>query len=534
MLMIGGRRVRADRARRGAPRRPRDKRRAAAARRARRARAHGQGPGKRREQLLAELERLWESSRVAGGIDRVADRRRSPSATAASARSRGVSLELPRGSMCALLGHNGAGKTTLLGILSTLVRPSDGTRRATARGGAAIDGEEVRREIGMLAHASLCYGELTARENLELFAGLYDVDGSAAAIDAMLDRVGLEPRARDRAARTYSRGMLQRLALARALLTKPSLLLLDEPFTGLDRGGALALGAQLGELRDERRDRRRRDARPRGDRRPHRSRRDPAPRPARVRGARTRTTTSSSKTSTIGTRTEMSLLRQAARVAWKDLRDRAAQQGDRLHDGVLRRRCSSSIYSFAFPRDVRPRARRGARACCGSRSRSPARSASAARSIASARTTRCARCCSRRSRGSRCSSARRSRSPCWCSPSPRSCTPLLALFLDAPLFAYPLPLVAASLVLGAIGFAIVGSVFAATLLKVALARRAAAGDPLSDPRSRCSSRVRTTTEALLAESPNLDAAWYWIGFLGIYDAAFLVLSLWIFESLVIE
>jgi len=107
----------------------------------------------------------------------------------------------------------------------------------------------VRREIGMLAHASMCYAELSAIENLELVAGLYDVTADAKVIGGLLDQVGLEPRARVRAARTYSRGMLQRLALARALLTKPSLLLLDEPFTGLDRGGALALGEQLGALK---------------------------------------------------------------------------------------------------------------------------------------------------------------------------------------------------------------------------------------------------------------------------------------------
>ncbi|HSS03443.1 MAG TPA: ABC transporter ATP-binding protein [Kofleriaceae bacterium] len=160
-----------------------------------------------------------------------------------------VTLDLAAGSMCALLGHNGAGKTTLLGIVSTLVRPTGGTVEYRAQG-QAVTGGEVRRQIGLLAHSSLCYGELTARENLELAAGLYDADGSARTIDAVLDRVGLEPRARDRAARTYSRGMLQRLALARALLTRPSLLLLDEPFTGLDRDGALALGAELGVLRD--------------------------------------------------------------------------------------------------------------------------------------------------------------------------------------------------------------------------------------------------------------------------------------------
>jgi len=161
----------------------------------------------------------------------------------------GVTLDLAAGSMCALLGHNGAGKTTLLGIVSTLVRPSGGTV-AYRSGGSAVTGAAVRREIGMLAHASLCYADLTARENLALIAGLYDVDASPTTLDGVLDRVGLDRKARDRAARTYSRGMLQRLALARALLTRPSLLLLDEPFTGLDRGGALALGEQLGALRD--------------------------------------------------------------------------------------------------------------------------------------------------------------------------------------------------------------------------------------------------------------------------------------------
>ena len=156
-----------------------------------------------------------------------------------------VSLEFRSGSMCALLGHNGAGKTTLLGIVSTLVRPTAGAVTYW-QDDRAITGADVRREIGLLAHASLIYAELSAIENLELVAGLY---GISADISAILDQVGLDKRARERAARTYSRGMVQRLALARALLTKPSLLLLDEPFTGLDRDGALALGAQLGELK---------------------------------------------------------------------------------------------------------------------------------------------------------------------------------------------------------------------------------------------------------------------------------------------
>ena len=161
----------------------------------------------------------------------------------------GVTLELRKGTMCALLGHNGAGKTTLLGVLSTLVRPNSGEIRYKSAD-KDIQGDELRREIGMLAHSSLCYSELSAIENLELVAGLYGVDGREATLQALLDRVGLDKRARTRAARTYSRGMLQRLSLARALLTKPSLLLLDEPFTGLDRDGALNLGKQLGELKE--------------------------------------------------------------------------------------------------------------------------------------------------------------------------------------------------------------------------------------------------------------------------------------------
>src|SRR5262245_47551328 len=99
--------------------------------------------------------------------------------------------------MCALLGHNGAGKTTLLGVVSTLVRPTKGAVTYRSNG-SSVEGDAVRREIGLLAHQSLCYAELTAIENLELFAGLYDVDPTP--IPSLLDRVGLEPRARTRAA----------------------------------------------------------------------------------------------------------------------------------------------------------------------------------------------------------------------------------------------------------------------------------------------------------------------------------------------
>jgi heme exporter protein A len=157
----------------------------------------------------------------------------------------GVDLELRAGSVCALLGPNGAGKTTLLGILSTLVRATGGeVRYHDGKTVRKVD-DALRRDIGMLAHASLCYGELDAVENLRFFGALYDLPDLDARVHALLDEVGLDDKARRRVARTYSRGMVQRLALARALLARPSLLLLDEPFTGLDRTGALALGERL-------------------------------------------------------------------------------------------------------------------------------------------------------------------------------------------------------------------------------------------------------------------------------------------------
>ena len=162
-----------------------------------------------------------------------------------------VELTLAAGEVCALLGPNGAGKSTLIGILSTLVRPSAGEVRYVGGDGAREPDDRLRAEIGLLAHASLCYGELSAIENLVFFAGLYGITDAAARATTLLDEVGLEPRARAVPARTYSRGMLQRLALARALLARPSLLLLDEPFTGLDRDGAQALGQRLGRAKAE-------------------------------------------------------------------------------------------------------------------------------------------------------------------------------------------------------------------------------------------------------------------------------------------
>lgn len=164
-----------------------------------------------------------------------------------------VALQLRAGSLCALLGPNGAGKSTLLGILSTLVSPSSGTVRFTAGATVVPHGAMLRGQIGVLAHESFIYGDLTAVENLGFYAALYGVGSAESRAVALLDEVGLDERARHRAARTYSRGMLQRLALARALLPEPRVLLLDEPFTGLDRTGAAALARTLAKAkRDER------------------------------------------------------------------------------------------------------------------------------------------------------------------------------------------------------------------------------------------------------------------------------------------
>jgi heme exporter protein A len=151
----------------------------------------------------------------------------------------GVSLELDAGQVTALLGHNGAGKSTLIGLLSTLARPTSGEIVWQPRQASP------RRAIGLLAHEAMVYGELTAEENLRFWGTLYDVADLPRRAAALLDEVGLDARARVRPARTFSRGMLQRLALARALLPEPAVLLLDEPFTGLDRDGTAALARVL-------------------------------------------------------------------------------------------------------------------------------------------------------------------------------------------------------------------------------------------------------------------------------------------------
>jgi heme exporter protein A len=152
-----------------------------------------------------------------------------------------------RGMILGLLGPNGAGKSTLLGMLATVLRPSSGTIRYGSFGSSA--GAALRARIGVLGHDLFLYPELTARENLAFFAGLYGIaDGEGCALRA-LERAGLDAR-RDDPVASFSRGMRQRVALERALIHDPRLALLDEPFTGLDDASTEALLGRLRALRE--------------------------------------------------------------------------------------------------------------------------------------------------------------------------------------------------------------------------------------------------------------------------------------------
>jgi len=146
-----------------------------------------------------------------------------------------VSLELEAGQALVLLGPNGAGKTTLLRILATLVRPTSGTLEV-AGADALRNPEQARAAISMVGHGSYVYEDLTAFENLHFWTTMCGHDAAPARLRDALQQVELDGVADDRA-RTFSAGMKRRLGLARVLLGRPRLLLLDEPFTGLDRQG---------------------------------------------------------------------------------------------------------------------------------------------------------------------------------------------------------------------------------------------------------------------------------------------------------
>ena len=161
----------------------------------------------------------------------------------------GVSLSVEAGEFVTLVGPNGAGKTTLLRVLATLTRPTSGTVRIAGLDPARA-GEDVRRCIGFLSHRTLLYEDLTAEQNLRFYARMYDLDEAQARVPGILERMGLAGRRHD-LVRTLSRGMQQRLAVARAVLHRPQVLLLDEPYTGLDPQAAQALTDLLAELTGE-------------------------------------------------------------------------------------------------------------------------------------------------------------------------------------------------------------------------------------------------------------------------------------------
>lgn len=152
---------------------------------------------------------------------------------------KGINLSLEKGQFLTLFGPNGAGKTTLIKILSTLMRPTSGEIKI-----AGLDpreeGELIRKQIGVISHSTYLYPNLTAYENLKFYGKMYDLPDLHEAIQRVLEEVDLKDRMRD-LVRTYSRGMQQRLSIARALLHNPTVMFLDEPYTGLDLRAAQKL-----------------------------------------------------------------------------------------------------------------------------------------------------------------------------------------------------------------------------------------------------------------------------------------------------
>lgn len=156
---------------------------------------------------------------------------------------RGLDFEVQPGEFVALLGPNGAGKTTFLRILSSLSRPSLGEVRVA---GYRLPNEaaQVRARLGVVSHQPLLYGDLSAEENLRFYARMYNIADMDTRITEVLDMVGLESRRRD-LVRTFSRGMQQRLAIGRAVLHDPDVMLFDEPYTGLDQDASSMLDEVL-------------------------------------------------------------------------------------------------------------------------------------------------------------------------------------------------------------------------------------------------------------------------------------------------
>jgi heme exporter protein A len=161
----------------------------------------------------------------------------------------GVSLELPAGAFLSIFGPNGAGKTTLLRVLTTLTAPSKGSVRVLGMD-VVEQAVELRSRIGLISHHPLLYPDLTAEENLTFFSDMYGIAEPAARIDELLEAVELDHRRLD-LVRTFSRGMLQRLSIARSLLHRPEILFLDEPYSGLDPHAMDILDSLIAAVREQ-------------------------------------------------------------------------------------------------------------------------------------------------------------------------------------------------------------------------------------------------------------------------------------------
>ncbi len=162
---------------------------------------------------------------------------------------RGISFTVEKGGFLSIFGPNGAGKTTTLRVLATLLTPSGGSVKVAGHD-VVEDAMPVRRAIGLISHSPLLYLDLTAYENLRFYADMYGVPDREERIDELLDRVELAHRRYD-VVRTLSKGMRQRLAIARAILHRPRVLLLDEPHAGLDPRAVDILDGLLAEIRAE-------------------------------------------------------------------------------------------------------------------------------------------------------------------------------------------------------------------------------------------------------------------------------------------
>lgn len=152
---------------------------------------------------------------------------------------RGIDMQLAPGECVTIFGPNGAGKTTLLRILSTLMKPTSGGGKILGFD-LATAGEQIRQQIGVLTHQSLLFPTLTAYENLKFYGQMFRVPSLPSRIDMLLEQFGLSVY-RDRIVENFSQGMRQRLAIARVMLHAPRLLILDEPYNGLDQDGSRVL-----------------------------------------------------------------------------------------------------------------------------------------------------------------------------------------------------------------------------------------------------------------------------------------------------